>query len=240
MTRIGAIIGLGVLALGPALPASAGGKFKAPEGCEVFTTVQLRGCQVSQHYRCEKDQPGDQWAVYLDQDGPFYASRVDAETRWVESYDLTTGERDTILSEADPASFTMLLATGRDDYDFRIKSSTGEVRHYTGWDTLTGEAVTIDGVVLERTRFDLTAEAEDGTVLWHRSGQQFVHHDWRLFFADQETFEAGSGETESRTDTPVDFAFPGDKGFLATEPSYDCNMTMTEAVLPLDGEGYRQ
>lgn len=222
-----------------AAPALAGGKFVVPAGCEAFATVQMRNCQVSQHYRCEHDSPGDQWAVYLDGEGPFYMSRIDAETRWIESYDLTTGERDELMLEADPASFTTLITTGRDDYDFTTESNTGEVRRYTGHDQLTGEKVVIDGVTLERTTFDLTARTTSGELIWHRAGRQFIHRDWRLFWADTEDFENGFGDRETVIDTPMQFALPGDRGFLSTEPIYDCDMMMTEAALPLNSGGKR-
>ena len=211
-----------------ASPALAGGRFAAPQGCEVFATVQMRGCQVSQHYRCAGDAAGDQWAVYLDGAGPFYQSRIDSETRWLHSRDLMTGEEDRLAEETDPASFTTLITTGRDDYDFRTESSTGEVRRYTGHDALTGESVTIDGVTLERTRFDLTAWNADGQMIWHRKGRQLIHRDWRLFWADTEEFENAFGDRESLVDTPVQFAAPGEKGFLATDPIYDCDELMTE------------
>jgi len=156
VTNAAGIVLTGALALlAPA--AVAGGRFAAPQGCEVFATVQMRSCQVSQHYRCQGDAAGEQWALYMDGQGPYYLSKIDAETRWLESYDLTTGEKDRLSAETDPASFTTLLSTGRDDYDFTTESGTGEVRRYTGYDELTGERVTIDGVTLERTRFDLTA-----------------------------------------------------------------------------------
>lgn len=232
------LLGLGAAAL-LATPALGGGKFAAPAGCTVYATVQLRNCQVSQHYRCEHDAPGDQWAVYMDGEGPYYMSRIDAETRWMESFDLTTGERDALMSEADPASFTTLITTGRDDYDFTTESNTGEVRRYTGFDQLTGEKVVIGGVTLERTTFDLTARSAEGDLIWHRVGRQFIHRDWRLFWADTEDFENGFGDRETVIDTPVDFALPGDKGFLSAEPIYDCDMMMTEAVLPLNTGGKR-
>lgn len=228
MAHPGGILGLGALALMLSLPTHAGGKFAAPAGCEVYVTVQMRGCQVSQHYRCDGDAAGDQWSAYLDGEGPFYVSRIDAETRWIESYDLYTGEEDRLISEVDPASFTTLLATGRDDYDFRTESSTGEVRRYAGNDVLTGEKVVIDGVTLERTTFDLTTTTPAGEVLWTRKGKQLIHRDWRIFFADREVFENTFGDRDDSTYTPVDFAFPGDRGFLAAEPQYDCDMMMTE------------
>lgn len=233
MARLTGILLAGAIAFGPALPAGAGGKFAPPAGCEVYATVQMRSCQVSQHYRCAADAPGDQWAVYMDGDGPYYLSRIDAETRWLESHDLTTGESDRLASETDPASFSTLLATGRDDYDFTTLSATGEIRRYTGHDELTGERITIDGVTLERTRFDLIARDGSGRMLWRRSGRQLIHRDWRLFLADTEEFENAFGDRESLVDTPMQFALPGEKGFLATDPIYDCNELLTRAAQPL-------
>ncbi|MGB3313318.1 MAG: hypothetical protein WBB85_02805 [Albidovulum sp.] len=228
MAHSGRILGLGALALFLALPADAGGKFAAPQGCEVYATVQMRDCQVSHHYRCTADAPGDQWAVYLDGDGPFYMSRIDSETRWMQSHDLISGENDRLADEVDPASFTTLITTGRDDFDFHTTNDAGEEHRHSGNDILTGETVVIDGVRLERTKFDLTTRDRDGNVLWSRKGQQLVHRGWRIFFADREHFENSFGDEADVINTPVDFAFPGDKGFLTTEPIYDCDMMMTE------------
>ncbi|MEZ5777171.1 MAG: hypothetical protein R3E44_02310 [Paracoccaceae bacterium] len=238
MSRLRTILSLGALALTPALPAHAGGKFAPPKGCEVYVTVQMRSCQVSHHYRCAGSDDGDQWAAYLDGEGPFYVSRIDAETRWMESWDLITGETDKLLSEADPASFTVLLNTGRDDYDFRTESSTGEIRRFAGFDELTGETVVIDGVPLEVTKFDLTAYSEDGTMIWRRTGNQFISREWRIFWSDKELFENAAGDKVDTLSTPVKFEQPGDKGFLAAEPVYDCEAMMTEAqaaARPKDG-----
>lgn len=219
---------IAALLAGAAFPAAAAGLYPVPQGCTAFATAQLRNCQVVQHYRCEADAPGDRWSVYLDSDGPFYASRIDAETRWVDSLDLTTGEREQIGSEVDPASFTTLLATGRDDFDFTTRSDNGEVRRYVGHDQLTGASATIDGVTLERTEFELTAYDGAGAELWRRTGNQFIHRGWRLFYADVEDFENVAGDRESVVSTPVTFAFPGETGFLTMDPQYDCEQMMTE------------
>ena len=50
--------------------------------------MQSQGCYVANYYRCEADAPGDQWRVDFDQQGLFYMSKIDAETQWIESYDL--------------------------------------------------------------------------------------------------------------------------------------------------------
>ncbi|MGL4281192.1 MAG: hypothetical protein ACRCS0_12555, partial [Albidovulum sp.] len=52
--------------------------------------------------------------------------------------------------------------------------------------------------------------------------------DWRIFFADKEKFENSFGDKSELTDTPVTFAGPEDKGFLAAKPEYDCDAMMTE------------
>lgn len=205
-------------------PAFAADPYKLPPGCTAYATAQLRNCQVSHHYRCQGDGAGEQWSVYLDGEGAHFASKIDSETRWLESIDIATGESDRLGSESDPASFSTLLRSGRDDFDFLTTSSTGEVRRYTGFDQLTGQKVTIDGVELEQTKFQLRAEASDGSFLWSRAGQQYISRDWRIFYSDKEDFENSFGDKVSTVDTPVEFAFPGDKGFLTSEPIYDCDV----------------
>ncbi len=214
-----------------ASPALAAGKFTVPKGCTAYVTVQHSNCQVSYHYTCEADPKGDQWSVYAGPEGPYYMSRIDTETRWVESFDLITGDSDRIGAETNPASFTRLLQTDRDDFDFTTESSTGEVRRYKGYDKLAGGRVTIDGIELERTEFDLSTYAEDGTLLHTRKGSQLINRVWRLFFADKEDFENAQGDRESTTDTPITFSQPGEPGFLATTPQFGCDMVMTEGSL---------
>ncbi len=226
--RIGAFsLLLALLTAAPAPPALAGA-FTPPAGCEGFMTVQLKNCTVGNYYRCSADPAGDSRSTYFDGEGPYFTSRIDAETRWMESYDHIADEWDYLEPEAaDHASFTQLLATGRDDFDFSTTSEHGETRRYVGYDRLTGESVRIDGIALERTEFDVTAYDEAGTPLWRRSGRQFIHRDWRLFLADTETFETAAGEVFEAEDTPVDFALPGERGFMTTDPMYGCTMMMT-------------
>ncbi len=208
-------------------PAFAAGKFTVPEGCTAYLTVQHASCQVSHHYTCGADPKGDQWSVYAGPDGPYYQSRIDYETRWVESFDLINGESDRIATEANPAAFTRLLQTNRDDFDFTTASSTGEIRRYKGYDRLTGQQVTIDGIDLERTEFELSTSAGDGSPLHTRKGSQLISRKWRIFFADQEEFENSYGDRDSSTDTPMTFSQPDEPGFLAAKPQFGCNMMMT-------------
>ena len=219
-----------------ALPASAASKFTPPKGCEAYVTVQHSNCQVSYHYTCSGDPKGDQWAVYAGAEGPYYMSKIDSETRWLESYDLIAGESDQMGDETDPASFSTLLEGGRDDYDFTTVSNTGEVRRYKGYDKLADTSVTIDGVKMEQTEFALRSYAADGTMLSKRTGQQLINRDWRIFFADEEDFENGDGEKEHSKDLPVTFAFPGDAGFLSATPQFGCDQMMTDTTTDAQGQ----
>lgn len=228
--RVIRLFGAATAALWLALPADAAGPFTPPPGCEGFMTVQLMNCTVGNYYRCANDPPGDSWSTYFDGEGPYFTSRIDSETRWMQSYDHIADEWDSLDAvAADHASFTTLLATGRDAFDFSTTSDRGETRRYVGHDRLTGERLRIDGVTLERTEFDVSAYDTQGNRLWRRTGGQFIHRDWRLFLADTETFENAAGEIFETTDTPVNFALPGEPGFLATEPQYGCDMMMTTA-----------
>lgn len=211
-----------------ASPALAAGQFQPPKGCDAFVTVQHSDCQISYHYTCASDASGDQWSVYAGSDGPYYMSRIDSETRWMESHDLITPESDALASESNPASFSTLLDSGRDDFDFTTKSSAGEVRRYVGFDKLSGGPVTIDGVALERTEFKLETFDAAGAFLHRRAGSQLISRNWRLFFSDSEHFENAYGDQEDSQSTPITFAFPGEKGFLSTSPQFGCDMMMTE------------
>ncbi len=223
-------LALTALALGLATPVAAAEKFTPPAGCTVFATVQHKGCTVSQHYRCDKDPADQQWSQFSDANGPFFASRIDGETRWLESLDLQEGRLESLASEADPASFSELLKTGHDSYDFTQIDNTGAVTRYVGVDRLLGEPVSISGQPLERTGYDIKAYDAGGALLWHRTGTDLIHRDWRLFFGDRERFENSAGDVVESASTPVLISLPGDKGFLAAKPEFDCDMMMTRAT----------
>ncbi|MFC2969922.1 hypothetical protein [Acidimangrovimonas pyrenivorans] len=225
----------GLIAGALALPALAG-TFVAPRGCTAFLTVQQHGCVVSNHYRCDQDQPGDQWRADFNANGPYFVSRIDRETQWVESYDLSTREREVLQAgAADPASFTDLLAKGYDAYDFSTVSDSGKLRHFTGHDRLTGETEVVDGVTLKQTEFEITARAEDGKMLWRSSGHEYVQPELRLFLSGKGDWEDESG-TSRFDNTPVRILKPGDTGFGATTPIFDCNTVMSSLRLPGGGE----
>lgn len=196
--------------------------------CELAMTVQMQSCQVANYERC-----ADGWRItFSDGDGPFFVSDIDTETRWTQSVTLGNGEVDTLAPDAaDPASFSELLSTGRDDYDFKtISSLSGFETRYAGYDLLTGGTVEIDGVTLEKSEFSMDAFDAQGNRMWTRSGTQFVSRDLRVFFGDAEMFENAEGDRAASSSAPASFAFPGDEGFGVDEPERDCGMLMTGAI----------
>ncbi|AGT10055.1 hypothetical protein [Paracoccus aminophilus] len=228
LSRAGFALTAALLVL-PALPAGAG-NFTPPESCKLEMTIQNRSCTVAQYYRCSSDNPGDQRVMYFDPNGATFESRIDKETRWLESTDLRSGVTDMLSSEAkDPASFATLLETGFDDFDFWTESSTGERLHHVGHDKLTGKKVTIGSVPLEETEFDLKTYSETGDLLIHRSGNQFISRAQGRFYGGVESSEDWTGRSQNTNDSPVHFAFPGQPGFGETQPAYDCDLQMVRA-----------
>ena len=204
----------------PAAPALAG-TWDVPQGCEAFLTVQSKACRVSHHYKCSADAPGDQWRVDIDQEGPFFYSRIDAEAQWVESHDPIKQVLDP--SPADPASFSELLASGLDTWDFGLSKADGTGSRAVGYDRLTGKTVVIDGIPLSQTEVEFTEYDREGNVIRQSRGNEYAHPDWRLFFAGPGETDLGDGQWLPIDGSPVEFIFPGEEGFLATQPKYDCD-----------------
>jgi hypothetical protein len=213
-----------------ALPAPArAGAFEPPAGCQTWLTVQSRGCRVSNYYKCAADAPGDQWRADFDQEGIFFVSRIDRETQWVESYDMNPTVRQVLdPAPADPASFSELLASGLDSYDFGLSRDDGSRSVVRGFDRLTGRSVTIDGIVLQETEFQFAETDLAGNVLREARGNEYIHPEWRNFFAGPSEWNGGDGYVPI-DGSPRDFVFPGEPGFAATQPLYDCDAVMSEA-----------
>lgn len=228
MTRRATPAGLALAALLAPLgaPALAQG-FTPPPGCEGTLTVQMRGCMVTNHFVCEGDPEGVQRHITFREEGASSASVVDDEYQWLESYGPE--RRETLGEEvADPASLTELFETGVDTFDFPVVDGSGpdmRVFRIIGVDELQGEEVEIDGEPLERTRFAMKRlDEETGEEVYSVEGEQYVSRDRRLFFAGTETLEIG-GQTVEGDNTPVLFIEPGEPGFLADEPIYECGVT---------------
>ncbi|MBD3763286.1 MAG: hypothetical protein IE927_00735 [Rhodobacterales bacterium] len=215
----------------------APGVFTPPPGCQGFLTVQSRGCRVSNHYRCEADAPGDQWRADFDQEGPYFVSRIDAEGQWVESYDLFPTVRQVLdAGPEDAQSFSTLLAEGIDTFAFGLSRDTGETSRVRGFDRLTGAEVVIDGIPLRQTDFEFTETNPDGSLRRRARGREYIHPDWRLFFAGPSEWDGGDGFV-AYDGSPVQFVFAGEPGFMATEPLYECDAILSRLPLsPLPKE----
>ena len=223
--RAAAIIGVMILPV-TGLVAQ---EFGLPAGCTAYLTVQNRSCAVEHHFTCEGDADGTQRRVSLSEDGMTYMGQIDAETQWLQSYQPLNGETEVLESNPrDRASFSALIATGADTYDFQTLSAEVGTTRYVGRDTLTGQRVEIDGVTLEETMYNLSAYAADGTLLWQSEGREFISRDWRMFLSGKGRVTTPSDSFE-RDSTPVEFIFPGEAGFLSTKPKYGCGVMMSAA-----------
>jgi len=208
--------------------------FDVPAGCTAFLTVQSRSCLVAHYWRCEGEPEGTHWRATLDQDGAFYLNYTDAEFRWLRAFNLRSGSQDILIEpEEDPASLSELLETGNDTMVFSIREERNDGvfrRDYTGFDRLTGATVTVDGRMLEVTEFAYQWETEAGPR--STEGNQFVSREMGLFFGGIETVTTPSGEVFEGNYSPVEFAEPGEEGFLSTEPQFDCGATMSALDMP--------
>ncbi len=213
------------------MPAAAqqGGFFTPPSGCAAFLTVQSRSCYVSHYWTCEADPAGHHWRIGIGEDGPFSLSYTDSEFRWLRSYDLRDGGESVLVEpEEDPASLTELFETGTDSMVYTIIEegpNGSQQRDYVGFDALTGDSVMVDGHLLQITSFSY--EYETGFGPRRVSGNQFVSEDWRLFFGGTETVTTPDGGTFEGNYSPMEFAEPGEDGFLSMTPIYDCGNTMS-------------
>lgn len=207
-------------------PAGAG-TFTPPEGCTAFLTVQSRQCRVSNYYKCSADAPGDQWRQDFDQEGPFFKSRIDSETQWIESFDMNPEVRQSLDPGAeDPASFSGLLSTKRDDFAFGLSKETGEKTRVRGFDRLTGKSFVIDGVTLLQTEFEFTETDLSGNILRQSRGNEFISPEYRMFFSGPSEWNDGTGYVPI-DGSPVQFILPGEPKFGTTEPIFDCDAILS-------------
>lgn len=217
-----------VLTLFLPAPLLAAGNFTPPAGCTTKMTVQSRACRVSNFYTCTQDAPGDQWRADFDQEGIFFVSRIDREAQWIESFDLNPTVRQTLDPGAeDPASFTELLG-GSDTFSFGLTRDNGENSTVRGFDRLTGKTVVIDGIALQETAFEFEERDAEGNLLRRSRGNEYIHPEWRTFFAGPSEWDGGDGYVPING-SPVQFVFPGEPGFAVTEPLFDCDAVLSSA-----------
>ena len=207
-------------ALVVAAPAMAQQSFAAPEGCEAVLTVQNKGCVMTNVWQCAADAPGDQWIALITQNGVFSIQKVDAEFQWVEAYKMSGNER-LITPAEDPASLTELFNTQIDTWDFTLETEEGTQRN-VGYDLLTGETTEIDGEVLLNTEFQGRTIDGDGNEIEASSGRQYVSETHRLFFFGEAWPQDDPDQVIDMS--PVEFIYPGEAGFFADRPKYECNV----------------
>ena len=219
-------IAMALLTAGPALAADT---FALPQGCDAFVTIQSRSCSVEHHFTCDGDPEGVKRRVSLNEDGLTYVGSTDREAQWLASYYPFTGHSEELEdAPADPASLGELLAKGVDTYDFQTNSAEIGTTRYVGQDRLTGQIVTIDGVALQQTEYQITAYGPDGSELWSSQGNEFVNADWRSFIGGTGTVTVPDGPFD-KDDRPVEFIFPGEPGFLSANPKFDCGAILSSA-----------
>ncbi|MES2665501.1 MAG: hypothetical protein V4712_05330 [Pseudomonadota bacterium] len=210
-----------------AAPAYAG-TYTPPEGCTMFMTVQSRACRVSNHYTCAADAPGDQWRADFDQEGIFFQSQINSESEWIQSLDLPAGVVQRLVpGAADPASFSELLSSGLDTFDFGLTRDNGEDTRVTGFDRLTGKTWVIDGVTLSETEFEFTETDMAGNILRQSNGKEYINPQQRLFFSGPSNWNGGDGEFLPMDGSPMQFINPGEPGFGATQPIFDCDAILS-------------
>lgn len=203
--------------------------FSLPAGCTAFVTVQGKDCSVDHHFTCEGDPAGHKQRVSLDERGITYVGTIDSETQWVQSYHPLSQHAEQLeAAPADRANFTDLLANGVDTYDFTTLSDEIGPTRYVGADELTGRTVTIDGVQLDETAYQITAFDAEGEEIWSSKGNEYVSRDWRMFLSGPSTVTV-PGDSFERDGSPVEFIFPGEPGFLSANPKHGCGVVMSSS-----------
>lgn len=221
----GAAVAVLLMPVGGSLMAQGG--FSLPAGCTAYVTVQKTDCSVSHLFRCDSDPEGHQRRVDLNESALTYMGVIDSETQWIESFHASTGDTTRLApGAADPASFTELLATGRDGLEFQTTSEMFGLTTYRGEDRLIGETVVIDGVTLERTEFSMFVFDAAGTMIRSIIGSEFIQAEWRTFLSGTRTLTT-LGEVWTEDGTPVEFIFPGEDGFLGSTPRHGCGVMMS-------------
>ncbi|WP_345739130.1 hypothetical protein [Thalassorhabdomicrobium marinisediminis] len=213
------------LAILAAAPAHAQ-EFSLPAGCDAYLTIQSQSCSVSHYFRCANDANGEQRRATLDEEGLTYVGRINQEAEWLESFHLRSAHTERLKSSADPMSLSELIAESVDTWDFTTGSAEIGDSRYVGMDRLTGEQVEIDGVTLMRTEYALTAYDAAGNVAWRSEGREFISPEWRMFIGGESSYITSDAQFDS-DDTPVEFIFPGEPGFLSVNPKHGCGLQLS-------------
>jgi len=201
--------------------------FSLPEGCTAYLTVQSKDCTVDHHFTCEGDPEGHKQRVSLNEEGVTYIGSTNFESEWVGSFHPRTGHSERLgANPVDQASFTELTETGLDTFDFETLSDEIGTTRYVGQDRLTGEIITIDGIDLEQTEYNIRALTPDGVEMWSARGNEYISRRWRSFFAGTGTVTTPT-DSFDKDDSPVEFIFLGEPGFLSANPKHGCGVQLS-------------
>ena len=202
-----------------------GGLFTPPEGCEAYLTVQSRGCSVTNHFICPQIAPDHTFRTDFGEAGPYFTSRIDGDAQWIESGPPENPTRTrTVDPITDPGSVSELIENGVDSFDFYQQDDRDGLTRVTGYDRIIGE-IEIDGEPLYRTDFEMTRRDENGRVIEHVRGKEYVSGRHNRFFAGFAVdVTDDERETNARDRSPVDFIYPDEPGFRGTYPRYDCDL----------------
>ena len=214
-----------------ALPAAAQTieTFDLPEGCDAYLTIQTEDCSVDHMFTCEGDAEGTQRRASIGENGLSYLGQIDSETQWIESVHISSGHAERLSDEVDdPASFSELVENGIDTYDFTTESEEVGQTRYVGFDSLTGNQITIDGVLLDETEYNITAYDEAGDVKWSSKGNEYISQRYNMFLAGESEVTTENGTFDSKGG-PVEFIYEGEPGFLSANPKYGCGITESSA-----------
>ncbi len=219
-----------------ALPATAQTveTFDLPEGCTAYLTIQTEDCGVDHMFTCEGDAEGTQRRASIGENGLSYLGQIDSETQWVESFHIGSGHAERLSEEIeDRASISELVENGIDTYDFTTESEEIGQSRYVGFDSLTGNQITIDGVTLDETEYQITAYDADGEVKWASKGNEYISQRFNMFLAGNSEITTENGTFDSEG-SPVEFIFEGEPGFLSANPKYGCGVTESSAPSLID------
>lgn len=207
--------------------------FTPPPGCVGDLTIQQRSCEVMHIYNCAADAAGERWNIIFDEYGPRYMGKVDRETQWLESYDLFPTQRYVLIQPSDdPLNLTELMEAGTDSYDFQQRGRD-EVQRFVGYDRIVSESVVIDGETLLQTEFSMRREStKEGD--FSMTGTEYIVPRLRHFISGTYRMNR-DGAIEEWDLSPIDFIYPGEPGFFATTPLYECEPTLARYASPTKG-----
>lgn len=226
-SRIAVLGGMAIAFVGASLPIVAMAQFSPPAGCTGTLTIQNRGCLMTHVWTCEADRAGLKWVALFRESGPFQIKQVDEEFQWLTTYYVNPERReDMVQPAADPASLSELFASQYDTYDFTVIPDQSDFasERFVGFDRITGETA-IDGEPLLTTEFGYEIIGPEGQSLGRRGGRQFVSERHRIFVLGESWSEDEPDQV--RDLSPVEFVYPGEAGFFAEQPKYECSFMMS-------------